>query len=313
MRKVSRWQHRAGRVALSFIWLGALSALASPAAAYVRTRTPSGTPVHWEMRCIVLSPDARGDQSGDDITNDDIESTLVAATSAWNDRIQTCGTLELGVNPPTQALAAVSDGRPALVFDSVTWGRDGMAYDPSIIALTTVWYSDHPNDATDGEISDADIELDAVNFTFTTTPASATARPGTEIADLQNTLTHELGHVMGLAHTCWDHTAGEPTAPLDNNGNPAPDCYLAPDLPPAIMDATMYPYSTPGSTAMRTVGDDDLAGVCDSYPDTAEPMACYGYIKNGGCAYGGAGPGSLAITLLVLLGMGATRIVRGRV
>jgi Metallo-peptidase family M12 len=265
-------------------WLCVLAAFALlgaslPARAYVDTRTTSGTAVRWQVRCITMSPDARGDQSGDSITNDDIESTLQAAIDTWNTSLQTCSAMQLSMNPATQVLGVVSDGRPAVVFTSDNWSHDAAA-----IAVTTVWYANHAGDPTDGQISDADIELNAVNYSFTTTPTTAVARPNTSIADLQNTLTHELGHVMGLAHTCWDHKTATP--PLDNNGQPAPDCNLAPDLPAAIMDATMYPYSQPGSTGMRVVGPDDLNGVCTSYPNNTQATACYGFIQSGGCQYG---------------------------
>ena len=95
-------------------------------------------------------------------------------------------------------------------------------HDPSAIGLTTVMYVNTPGSRGDGTILDADIELNNVNYTFTIDPANAVARPGTQVADLENTLTHELGHVQGLAHTCWDHITMQP--PLDNTGQPIPDC-----------------------------------------------------------------------------------------
>jgi hypothetical protein len=262
----------------AFVLLGA----SLPARAYVDTRTSSGTAVRWQVRCITMSPDARGDQSGDAITIDDIQTTLQTAIDTWNKSIQTCGSMQLSMNPATQVLGVVSDDIPAVVFTSDNWSHDAAA-----IAVTTVWYANHPNDPTDGQISDADIELNAVNYSFTTTPTTAVPRANTSIADLQNTLTHELGHVMGLAHTCWDHTAGEPTAPPDNTGAPAPDCNLYPDLPAKVTTATMYPYTMmAGDTNMRIVGPDDLQGICDAYPNTGTQLACYGYVQNTGCQYG---------------------------
>jgi hypothetical protein len=35
---------------------------------------------------------------------------------------------------------------------------------------------------------------------------------------------------------------------------------------------------------MRVVGDDDLKAVCDRYPMSDTPPACYGYIDAAGCA-----------------------------
>jgi hypothetical protein len=259
----------------------ALTLAPAGAQAYVSTRTDAGTPVRWQSRCIVMTPDARGDQSGDDIDADAIDATLGRAVGNWNARMQTCSFMQLGVVPATRALEAVSDGRPAVVFRSDMWGNPDKMYDPATIGVTTVWYANRPGDPADGLVTDADIELNAVNWTFTTDPANAVARPHTKVADLENTLTHELGHVMGLAHTCWDHKTN--TAPPDDTGTPAPDCDSA-NLPPKITTATMYPYAAERAISMRVVGDDDLKGVCDTYPMTDTPPACYDFIESAGCA-----------------------------
>jgi hypothetical protein len=259
-----------------------LFALSGPgsAHAYVSTRTDSGTAVKWPMRCIVIAPDARGDSSPDDIDTDTIDQTLRSAIGAWNSRLGGCTYMQLGVVAASRALEAVSDGRPALVIRSDRWGRGDRDYDPSAIGVTTVWFADRPDDPADGQITDADIELNAVNYTLTINPG-AQPRSGTMIADLQNTLTHELGHVLGLAHTCWDHKTETP--PEDDTGQGAPDCN-DPNLPPKVTSATMYPYAMPGAVNMRIVGDDDLKGVCDTYPMSDTPPACYGFIEGAGCA-----------------------------
>ena len=129
------------------------------------------------------------------------------------------------------------------------------------------------------------------------------------LADLENTLTHELGHVQGLAHTCWDHITDTP--PLDNLGNPIPDCN-DPDLPASITDTTMYPYaSMPGETSKRNLSADDVAGVCDVYQPLAGKLACYPEI-DGGCSAAPASRrsrwplGGLALGALALVARGAT-------
>jgi hypothetical protein len=67
---------------------------------------------------------------------------------------------------------------------------------------------------------------------------------------------------------------------------------------------------------MRTVGPDDLQGVCDAYPKTSSPMACYGYIQSNGCAYGIArAPTAIGwsfVCLLLLLGAATWRARRTR-
>jgi hypothetical protein len=182
------------------------------------------------------------------------------------------------------------------------WGRPGasLRHDPSAIGLTSVFYVDRPGIVGDGTILDADVELNGVNFTFTVDVTSATARPGTTVADLENTLTHELGHVQGLAHTCWDHIAPEP--PLDDAGNPIPDCNGP--VPDAILNTTMYPYALmPGETSKRNLSADDVRGICELYPapTASPPPGCYAEL-DGGCAVGGrARAHDLAPALLLWL------------
>jgi hypothetical protein len=282
------------------------------AQAYVSTRTNSGTAVRWPTRCIVIAPDARGDISSDDIDANAIDATLARATENWNARMKGCSFMQLGVVPATRALEAVSDGRPALVFRSDVWGRGDKMYDPSAIGVTTVWFADRPGDPADGQITDADIELNAVNYSFTNQPATAQARVGTKVADLENTLTHELGHVMGLAHTCWDHKTDTP--PPDETGAPAPDCN-ATNLPPKVTMATMFPYADERAVNMRVVGDDDLKGVCDTYPMNDTPPACYAFIvESGGCAMPQPrdAPAHTARNLAIALAVGAALLALKR-
>jgi MYXO-CTERM domain-containing protein len=86
--------------------------------------------------------------------------------------------------------------------------------------------------------------------------------------DLQNTLTHEAGHFLGLAHPCET-----------NQGNCTPE----------MAATTMYPATTPGDLEKRSLSPDDIAGVCDVYP------------SGGGCGCGSGGaPGAVAALLAVL-------------
>ena len=94
------------------------------------------------------------------------------------------------------------------------------------------------------------------------------ARQGTSIADLENTLTHELGHLQGLDHTCAD--SATPANEVDENGNPPPACNNLSMLTPAelnkIREATMYNSAMPGETKKRSPEADDVAGICAIYP-----------------------------------------------
>ena len=84
---------------------------------------------------------------------------------------------------------------------------------------------------------------------------------GCAYMDLQNTVTHEAGHFIGLAHT-------------------------------QVSGATMNATTAPREVSKRDLASDDLAGVCAVYPHASG--GC-------GCGAGGAfGAASLLLALLAL-------------
>ena len=124
------------------------------------------------------------------------------------------------------------------------WDRGG-----AVIATTVTTFS-----ARTGQIFDADIEINDApgpngKFTFTTVDAP-TCPPGGPVVncvsiDIQNTLTHEAGHTLGLAHS---------TDP----------------------SATMAASAPPGETAKRALHPDDLQGICTIYPRGAQTVTSIG-------------------------------------
>jgi hypothetical protein len=154
---------------------------------------------------------------------------------------------------------------------------DCWAYSADAIALTTTSY-----DYQTGQIFDADIELNEADFDFTTydppTPAcSANQTPesvdgGCIATDLQNTVTHEAGHMLGLGHT------------TDRN-------------------ATMYPSASIGEISKRTLHDDDIAGLCAIYPSGQPVVTCNEPTPTkSGCGCG-ATPGAGLLSALGLLAL----------
>lgn len=111
-------------------------------------------------------------------------------------------------------------------------------------------------DKVSGEILDADIEL---NHAYN----ELTVGDDAVVYDLESILTHEFGHFLGLDHS------------ID-------------------FDATMNASYNPGSTDLRTIEQDDIAGVCTIYPPgraaTCNPTprgglaeSC-GPVDDGGCS-----------------------------
>ena len=142
------------------------------------------------------------------------------------------------------------------------------------IALTTTTFNNKT-----GEIYDSDIELNAAAYVFTTvdgpTCSNPPPRPATNCVgtDIRNTLTHEIGHVLGLDH------ASDPTA-------------------------TMYPTAALGETSKRVLHTDDINGLCTIYPKGVAIAACATSQnptnKTCGCGSGGEPLAGLAVALAAL-------------
>ena len=170
---------------------------------------------------------------------------------------------------------------------------------PTALAVTIVWFFD------DGEIIDADMLINEDLAPHTVCPdEGCVATPGTAAAvDLQNIVTHEVGHFLGIAHT-------------------------------NVEEATMFCESPRGEVSKRTLAEDDIAGLCAIYPPGSigggcDPTPrggtltadCTGPLPSngGGCsAHTGTDPGSLwtlwaAFLVLIVLRLRQRQSLRDRV
>jgi hypothetical protein len=162
----------------------------------------------------------------------------------------------------------VLDGRNFIVMRQSSWCEGTSSTDPSApaacyptnaLAITTVF-----RNTSTGEIVQADTEVNAVNvFWADLVRNPSLAAPST--ADFQNMITHELGHVIGLAHPCF--SAADTTRLNDNLGEPQLDC-TDPNLPATVANATMFPSVSMANTSRRTLTPDDEQGACDIYPSS---------------------------------------------
>lgn len=206
---------------------------AADAAAFVQSKTPeSRADMQWNTRFIEYRINEVG---SDDMDFETLEEQVARSFAPWS--MQLCGDLEIGLrfvyDGPT---AYGADPDREIGYDDVNViafreARSQWNFDNDVIAVTTVSFCEGRGGVCDhaGEILDADIEVNGFNFRFSTGDIT----PGTRF-DLRNTLTHEVGHLLGFDHT-------------------------------SVEDATMFPSAPPGENSKRTLEQDDINALCTVY------------------------------------------------
>ncbi len=259
---------------ICLVWLGS-----SPAAAYVRGRADSGAPLQWmRTSCVPLRVNAAG---SDDVTDGSDLDAVRRAAEGWRQATAHCSFIEWVLLEPSATALPHYDSHGANE-NVIYWVERDWPFPAEWVANTVVWKT------TTGEILDADVLLNGQHHTFSTTGA-----PGTR--DIESTIAHELGHVLGLDHTCDVDAA-------DHEGQPVVPCAEA---PAAAREALMYPKSAAGQTRSAPQPDDVL-GVCQVYPLELDPERCAA--TPAGCACELERPGAttpLGILLFLLLGLTA--------
>jgi len=199
--------------------------MTSVAHAYRRTTVddiPDGTPLVWHRRSIEFRDEFTGIPG---VEPSQARTALEASLATWS---QAGGCTDILLMHAGQADADrtnLSGGAPdmenRIVVRTSSWPpRVG----PQTLAVTTLVYR-----RATGEIVDADIDINAVSQ-----PWSAVAAPmGTN--DFENTLTHELGHTLGFAHS-------------------------------EVLEATMFADADLDETTKRDLAPDDIDAICAVYP-----------------------------------------------
>ncbi|HTA19015.1 MAG TPA: hypothetical protein VK989_06965 [Polyangia bacterium] len=242
------------------------------ALAFVRYKTSNGSLYYWPQTCVPLSayPDSLTAANGNmELSSAEVMNAVTLAAAQWGADSNACTFVRLNVTQQAGAPAATRlDYVNQVLFRTTGWScPSGMAgpgcYDAMALAITSVYV-----DTSTGKIKDADIEINAQGFSWAdlvTDPALVGSSQ-----DLQNALTHEMGHLIGLDHTCY--IAGSVTTPpIDNSGQPIPDCD---DATETVRETTMAAVALRGDVGKRMLKADDIAGVCDIYPVAMNPMTC---------------------------------------
>ena len=269
--------------------LAAVALLAAPAGAYVRTRTRAGDAAYWNHPVVSLT--MHTGQPAPGLTAEQMLRAAEAAAATWSRKQISCSQLEVQVRADSSAEATFgADGHSRISFRRDEWcprprAADTPCYDPGMLALTSVFMR-----KSDGQIVEADIELNGLATRWS--DAEPDPELGSAGQDLQGTLTHELGHLLGFEHSCM--LPGEETR-LDDQGRASPTCTLREDPRDTVMVASV----PPGRPLPRVLSADDARGVCAVYPLQGKVVAG----DHAGCATAGAprgnGGGGAAGLLLV--------------
>ena len=230
-----------------------VGAMPETASAYERTQTCNsfGTysckpdeepkPIAWPVRCVRYRVNERGssDFSNDDTISDDLRDLVQESFASWNTPECTDFRMVEGDLTSNKLVQYKKNADWDENMNLVVWRDDDWPYGTSMnaaFALTSVTYS-----SSTGRIADADIEINSDTYEFTRLKNSKAGK--TDKVDLANTLTHEVGHFLGLDHT-------------------------------EVEDATMYRSAPSGEVKKRTLHQDDIEGLCAIYPGNDREGAC---------------------------------------
>jgi MYXO-CTERM domain-containing protein len=265
---------------------------------FVRTGpTKAGHYLYWESGCVFVTVDADGTK---EIPGDGGFAVVDASIDTWNNDTASCSYLTV-MNQGRKAMEVGKDRVNLIKFRDQSWCRPAVdndparCYDPSAAGITTATYVDDSSSSRDGAIVDADVEINGVDFAIAVNGQTL----GTQAcqSELQNTLTHELGHLHGLEHTCT--VPGDPMR-TDGNGNAVPSCASS-MANPAITEPTMYNFQDCGETKKETLEADDINAICTIYPASKDPGTCSAVGSGSGCCSTGSGPAGPAALLGVVL------------
>ena len=185
---------------MSFLYF--FLSFSSPASAWEAKTNSYGKTLHWNQVDIPFYYSSQGTQ----LSSQEIFDALQRSGETWSFadiKLYNAGEIaQADINPEDEMFS--------IVFQE-EWEED-----PEILALTYTWSN------AEGEIVHFDIEVNTENFAWSTDGAA-------ETHDLQNTITHEFGHVIGLDHS-------------------------------QVAAATMAPSSTIGEIFKRELHSDDKEG-----------------------------------------------------
>ncbi|HZH15219.1 MAG TPA: myxosortase-dependent metalloprotease, MXAN_2677/MXAN_2678 family [Archangium sp.] len=241
---------------------------------FVRSRVSASDPagqclfwtvptIHWQLSSVGNPNTSMEDQKQREF------AAIRASFLSWQRIFDACGNLRFSEGPLVDdrkvGYELKGDNRNLVLFrsrscaelvpdDNKCWDEDTCGNDfdcwdgdPQTIALTLTTY-----DEKSGIIYDSDIQLNANGFVFTTVdsppapicPRPISSNPGNCVAtDVQNTMTHEIGHLIGLDHT-------------------------------RALGSVMNPSAPQGEVSKRNIDEGSANFVCKTYPKAQASQSC---------------------------------------
>ena len=231
---------------------------ASSAWAYDVRRDSSGTPVRWD-KPVHFRIDAH---SGEKLALTGLQPAITAALATWQSVVTEVPlTVDEGASSGLgfDVRAGAENSNDIVVLD------EDWPYDDNALAVTVLTV-----DIKTHAILDADIAINAVQRKFSVLPEMGESPCDRD--DVQNTLTHEFGHALGLAHSL----------------NAA---------------SVMFAGSQPGEVHKRLLTQDDEDGLHVLYPGVQAPAASANAAT--GCSTGGQGASAGGLLWVSVLGFAA--------
>lgn len=201
-----------------------LIALVASSHAYQTLTNASGSGIVWQQMPIAFDINASNSQGLDEAA---VEANIRRAASVWQDVPGAAIEFDVGM---TDATGTAHDG-VAVVYFAEEW-----KHDPNLLALTSNWSTP------EGSIVSFDIAINETDHDWSLSGE-------TQKSDLQNTMAHEFGHVLGLGHEADE------------------------------VDATMWSSSRRGEISKRDLHSADEVGAVFLYSDAdfgdpEPPLAC---------------------------------------
>ncbi len=230
--------------------LTALLVMSTTASAFELKRDSAGEPAAWksEVRFVV---DAKLSKNLDVPGS---EQAIAAALKTVGDAIPTLKLTQSAGTP--QAMGYDFENPKASASNVIAPAEWKYNVDAVATTVITITRSTH-------QIIEADIAFNVKHTAFAIVGATAESAR----FDVQNTMTHELGHALGLAHN---------------------------DLPATVM----YPSGKPGDVSKRALADDDVKGLQYLYGAPAAVAPAPEEVARG-CSATGAAPIAMLAVLLV--------------